>query len=134
MTETIRVPQINQGNEEAQRYFSFQIKGWTNFDPMHKTLARIAQEIEDGSGFLTLVEVLKTENNLASIDDDEVRECFENILAAKRLIQNAHGLPKKLFDDLRSVLQDEEQAARRKTVTPVTTVNEKSGTRSRPWP
>jgi hypothetical protein len=149
MTEPIKVPQTNQSNQPSEKYFSFQIRGWTNFDPMQKTLSRIAEEIEDGSGFLTHVQVLRTEDNLTAIDDEEVRECFENVLAAKRLIQNAHELPKRLFDELRSVLQndehfvrafssalpDEEHTTLKKTVTPVTTpANEKSGTHGRPWP
>ena len=151
MSETLRVQQANPASEEDQKYFSFQIRGWTSFDPMNKTLARIAEEIEEGGGFLTVVEILKTGNNLASIDDEEVRECFENMRAAKRLIQNAPDLPKRLFDELRSVLQDDKYVVReprsalqdemravpKKTVTPAATsssVSDKSGTRDRPWP
>ena len=87
-------PPKNPTDEHRDKYFSFQIKGWTNFDPMAKTLARVAEGIEHGGGFLTLVEVLEVEEDLASIADEEVRECFANILAAKRLVKNVHELPK----------------------------------------
>src|ERR1700716_3112749 len=94
-------------SEQNEKYFSFQIEGWTNFDPMDKTLARIADGIEQGGGFLTLMEVVKVEDDFASIGDEEVRECFANILAAKRLLQNVHGFPRKLREDLRSALNTE---------------------------
>jgi hypothetical protein len=108
-------------SEQNEKYFSFQIKGWTNFDPMDKTLARIADGIEQGGGCLTLMEVVKIEDNLASIGDEEVREWFANILAAKRLLQNVHGLSKKLIEDLRSALNTEEEEAivRKETVASV---------------
>jgi hypothetical protein len=138
MSEAMKVPQINKSNnskEPRQRYFSFHIKGWTTVDPMQMSLTSIAEEIEEGSGFLTLVEVVRTEDSLAAIDDEDVRECFENIQAAKRLIQNAHRLPNRLFDELCSALQDAEQALPRKTVAPVTLpMNDKAAARERPWP
>ena len=148
MSETLRVSQINPA-ETREKYFSFQIKGWTNFDPMHKTLAKMAAEIEEGGGFLTVVEVLTVEDNLASIGDEDARECFENILAARRLIQNVHELPKKLIKELRSALETEEEAVPRKTVISVANsplnhesgskttsspVAHESGSRNRPWP
>ena len=105
MSGTLRAPQKIQTYEQSEKYFSFQIKGWTNFDPMDKTLARIAEGIEQGCGFLSLMEVLKVEDDLASIGDEEVRECFANILAAKRLLRNAHELPKNLIEELRSALK-----------------------------
>ena len=33
------------------------------------------------------MEVVKVEDNLASIGDEEVRECFANIIAAKKLLK-----------------------------------------------
>jgi hypothetical protein len=130
-------PQKSETDEHKQKYFSFQIKGWTNFDPMDKTLARIAESIEQGGGFLTLVEVLKTENDLACIGDEEVRECFANILAAKRLIRTVHELPKNLIQELRSALKaDVEEVAPKKPVTSVTNLaaNDESASRAKQWP
>ncbi len=80
---------------------------------MDKTLARIVEGIEQGGGFLTLVEVLKIEDDLASIGDEEVRECFANILAAERLVRNVHELPKKLIEELRSALKTEDEFAKK---------------------
>lgn len=136
MPETLRVPETSQTDEQSQKYFSFQIKGWTNFDLTDNTLVEIAERIEQGGGFLTLIEVLKVEDTLASIGDEEVQECFENILAAKRLVQNVHELPKKLIDELRSALKTEDEIVPRKTVTPVSNSLAKDESWSSPkrWP
>jgi hypothetical protein len=151
MSETLRDVNKYSTSEQDEKYFSFQIKGWTNFDPMDKTLARIADGMEQGGGFLTLMEVVKVEDDLASIGDEEVRECFANILAAKRLLQNVHGLPKKLMEDLRSALntEGEQEVVRKKTVASVASspanhepgsrvasapLSQESGSRARPWP
>ena len=137
MSGTLRAPQKIQTYEQSEKYFSFQIKGWTNFDPMDKTLARIAEGIEEGCGFLSLMEVLKVEDDLASIGDEEVRECFANILAAKRFLRNAHELPKNLIEELRSALKTDEEVVPQKTVAPVaiSSVNDESGARARMrWP
>ena len=129
MPETLNAAQKHQTDEHSEKYFSFQIKGWTNFDPMDKSLARIAENIEQGGGLLTLVEVLKTENDLACIGDEEVRECLANILAAKRLVRNVHELPKKLIEDLRSALKTEEEVATRVAIS---SANDES--RVQRWP
>jgi hypothetical protein len=118
MSETLEVPPNNQTDEQSEKYTNFQIKGWTNFDPARKTLAEIAEGIERGGGCLTLIEVLKVEDELAAIGDEEVRECFANILAAKRLLKNVHELPKSLIEELSSALKTEEVVPRT-TTTPV---------------
>ena len=38
MSETLRAPQKIQTHEQSEKYFSFQIKRWTNFDPIDKTI------------------------------------------------------------------------------------------------
>ncbi len=129
MSQTLSAPAKNQTSEPSEKYFSFQIQGWTNFNPMDKTLAKIAEGIEQGGGFLSLVEVLQVEDDLASIGDEGVRECFQNILAAKRLIRNVHELPKMLIEELRSALKTEEEVVPKKTVTAVASL---SGN-DRPW-
>ncbi len=129
MSQTLSAPAKNQTSEPSEKYFSFQIQGWTNFNPMDKTLAKIAEGIEQGGGFLTLVEVLQVEDDLASIGDEEVRECFQTVLAAKRLIRNVHELPKTLIEELRSALKTEEEVVPKKTVTAVASL---SGN-DRPW-
>jgi hypothetical protein len=116
------------------KYFSFQMKAWTNFDPMDKSLAKIAEAMEQGGGFLTLVEVLKVEDDLACIGDVEARECFANILAAKRLLRNIHELPKTLLEDLRSALKTEEEVTPKKTATRVVLPSENDESRVKNWP
>ena len=133
MADALGAPQRNQTDEHKEKYFNFHFKGWTNFDPMNKTLASIAESIEDGGGFLTLVEVLKTENDLAGISDQEARECFANILAAKRLVKSVHELPKSLLDELRSALKAEDEAVPKKTVASVGTGVEPV-LRAKDWP
>ncbi len=117
MSETMRVAPTNQNHELREKYFSFQIKGWTNFDPMDKTLAKVAEGIDQGNGFLTLVEVLRVEDSVDSIQDEEVRACFENLLAARRLIRNANELPTRVRDELRAALKLEEETVPKKIVT-----------------
>ena len=104
MWKTSVVAQPSQISEPKQRYFKVQMRAWTNFDPINKSLAEIAELIEKGNGFLTMVEVLEVENSLESVPDEEVRNAFENILAAKRLMAAANNLPAKLKEELRSAL------------------------------
>lgn len=136
MPEAPSAPREIKTDEHKNKYFNFQIKGWTNFDPMGTTLARVAEGIEEGSGFLTLVEVLQVEEDLASIGDEEVRECFANVLAAKRLVRNVRELPKHLLDELRSVLDSQDEVVPKKTVTPaaISSVSADSGSRAKHWP
>jgi hypothetical protein len=109
MSATLAAPQKGQTDEHKETYYSFQIKGWTNFDPMGQTLAKIAENIQQGDGLLTLFEVVKTENDLAGIADEEVKECFANTLAAKRLVKALHLPPKNLREELRSALNTEKE-------------------------
>ena len=136
MSETLSALPTNQTDEHKEKYFSFQIRGWTNFDPMDKTLTRIAERIEQGEGFLTLVEVLKVENEVASIDDEEVKECFENLLAARRLIQNANELHAKVKEELFAALKLAEEIVPKTIVTvmPDPPVKEVSESRVKRWP
>src|ERR1700737_5362968 len=134
MADPITAPLRDQTHEPNERYFSFQIKAWTNFDPMHKSLATIAEAIEQGEGFLTLVEVLKVEDDLACIGDEEVRDCFANILAAKRLIRNVHELPKKLIEDLRSALKTDDEVAPKKPALRVAISSANEESRVQRWP
>ena len=134
MSETLKVARTNQ-NSEIEKYFSFHIKGWTNFDPMDKTLAKVAECIERGDGFLTLVEVLRVEDNATSIDDEEAKECFENLLAAKRVIQNANELPEKVREELCAVLKNQEEVFPNKIVTlaPAPAATEEPASRVKCW-
>lgn len=132
----VSAPPKSPTDEHREKYYSFQIKGWTNFDPMAKTLARVAEGIEQGGGFLTLVDVLHVEDDLASIADEEVRECFANILAAKRLVKNVHELPKDLLEELRSALKTEPEPVPKKppTLATVSATADDAGAKAKHWP
>jgi len=135
MSETLKVPQTDQSHEQSEKYFSFQIKGWANFDPVNETLAKVAEGIEQGNGFLTLIEVLRVEDEVASIEDEEVRECFENLLAARRLIQNVNELPAKVKEELRAALETKEVVPKKIVkLVPGPSANEESGSRFKRWP
>ena len=133
MSETLTAPRRSHNHEQSGKYSKFQIKGWVNFDATDKTLAEIAEGIEQGDGFLTLMEVLEVDDDLASIGDEEAREWFENIIAARKLLQNVHELPKKLIEEFRSALKTDEEVAPKKTVTPVSSCDE-SAPRAKFWP
>jgi hypothetical protein len=137
MYERLQVARTGQ-SAETEKYFGFHIKGWTNFDLMNKTLTQIAERIERGDGFLTLVEILRVEENVTSIDHEEAKEWFENMLAAKRLIQNVNDLPVNLREERRAVLKSEEEIAPNKIVTlgsaPPASVNEETAARIKRFP
>jgi hypothetical protein len=104
--KTLGLVTANESSEVSRKYFSFQIKGWTQFDPVDKTLGEIAEGIEQrGDGFLTLVEVLNVTDDVSSIDDEESRGYFENLLAARRLIQNMNDLPPAVREVLRAAVK-----------------------------
>jgi hypothetical protein len=53
---------------------------------------------------LTAIEVVKIADDLNAVDDSEVRETFENIRAAERLLRNVKSLPSPLRERLQSAL------------------------------
>jgi hypothetical protein len=97
--------QTTQISETKERYFKVQMKAWTNFDPMDTTLAEIAAAIEQGNGFLTAIEVVEAVDSLGSVNDEEVRDGFANLLAVRRLLSAIDNLPIKLKEELRSALE-----------------------------
>ncbi|MGA9798772.1 MAG: hypothetical protein WBQ68_07165 [Terriglobales bacterium] len=136
MSEILKGVRTSQSSE-SEKYFSFHIKGWTNFDPMNTTLAQIAERIERGDGFLTLVEVLRVEEKVTFIDDEEAKKWFENLLAARRLIQNVNELPANVREELRAALKNDEEIVPNKIVTlepPAPLVNEETAARVKRFP
>jgi hypothetical protein len=136
MSDTINTPQKIQTDEHKERYFRFQIKGWANFDPTDRPLSKIAESVDQGNGILNLVEVLTIEDDLAAIDDDDVRECFANILAAKRLVRTIRALPENLREQIRLALKAEDGDVPKKTVASVASLpgNGASVPQSKQWP
>jgi len=132
VSETPNAPRRSNNYKQSGKFSKFQIRGWVNFDATDKTLAEIAEGIEQGDGFLTLMEVLEVDDDLASIADQEARECFENIIAARKLLQNVHELPKKLIEEFRSALKVEVEIG---TVTSMVNSSERTNkTKLGVWP
>jgi len=134
VSETLTAPRRSHNHEQSGKYSKFQIKGWVNFDATDKTLAEIAEGVEQGDGFVTLMEVVEVDD-LASIGDEEARECFENIIAARKLLQNVHELPKKLIEEFRAALKTEEEISPKKIVTSIANSSEATNKGKRGvWP
>lgn len=113
MPEAAKTPQSSEVPAPTGRYFKMQIRGWTDFDPMEKKLPEIAEAIERGGGFLTAIEVLDIKDDPSAIGDNLVREGFQNILAARRVLRNIGALPSGLLQDLRAALNSGQEAARK---------------------
>jgi hypothetical protein len=90
--------------EKTDRYYKLQVRAWTNMDPSDLTLSQLAESVEAGKGVLTAIEIVKVADEVTAIDDPEVRETFENIRAAERVLQNAKALPTPLREKLQSAL------------------------------
>jgi hypothetical protein len=117
------IPKIPAASAETGRYFKMQIRGWTDFDPIPLKLSEITDAIEQGGGFLTAVEVLEVKDDLSGINDNVVREGFQNILAARRILRSIDALPPALIEDLRAALNGEvrKKAGASETPEPVAT-------------
>jgi hypothetical protein len=100
-------PATPPASPELKKYFKLQLKAWTNFDPTDKRLSEIAQAIESGAGFVTVMEVTQV-TELKEIGDGEVRERFESIAAAEKVLQNLDKLPKAVREQLYSALASTE--------------------------
>jgi hypothetical protein len=118
MSNVSEGPPISSNSARA-RYFKLQISAWTDFDPMDKRLPEITDAIERGGGLLTAIEVLDVVDDLAAINDTEVREGFQNILAAQRVLRSLAELPKSVVEDLRSALQARDEVDQRKPLSAV---------------
>src|SRR5207247_7960940 len=117
MLNIAKAPQNSGTPAQRGRYFKVQIRAWTDFDPMDKKLPEITEAIERGGGLLTAIEVLEVEDDLAAISDNEVKEGFQNILAARRVLRSIGELTKSMVEDVRSVLNDREEVGGKSSVT-----------------
>src|SRR5205807_2741402 len=112
MSDVANVPNISTASNGAAKYFKIQVRGWIDFDPLDKKLPAIADAIERGGGFLTAIEVLDIKDDLSAIGDNVVREGFENILAARRVLRSIGELPTSLVEDLRAALNAHGETAK----------------------
>jgi hypothetical protein len=90
---------------QSKKYFKLQLKAWTNFDPAQEELTSIATAIQNGDGFVTVMEVTQV-SELNEITDPEVRERFESLAAAEKILQNLDKLPRAVREQLYSALNE----------------------------
>ena len=98
---------------QGERCYKLEIKVWTSFDPGDLDLTEIAARIEAGAGFLTALDVTKIAHQLSEIDDPEVRERFETIRAAQRLLRKTADLPPVLRQQLFAALNSDREEQQR---------------------
>lgn len=114
MWDVAKVPNTGTfSSRGAGQYYKIQVLGWTDFDPMDKKLPEIADAIERGGGVLTAVEVLDKKDDLSAISDNLVREGFQNILAARRVLSSIGELPPSVVEDLRAALNRPAETAKK---------------------
>jgi hypothetical protein len=89
------------------RFYKMQIKGWVDFDPTGRELNELVNAIENGGGFVTVLEVTEVANRLVDITDPEIRERFANVVAVDRILRNAADLPSALKEKLQRALGSE---------------------------
>jgi hypothetical protein len=88
----------------SDTYYKVQVRAWTKFDPTNAELIDIASAVEQGTAFLTAIEVARVAVGTHEIDDPDVREQFENVAAAERVVRHLEDLPDAVRDKLRSAL------------------------------
>jgi hypothetical protein len=94
-------------SDRPTRYYKVQLRAWTSVDPGQCSLKEIVEAVDSGLGALTALEVVKVAEDLSGVDDAEVREVFENIHAAERILNNVQSLPLPLRERLQSALTAE---------------------------
>jgi hypothetical protein len=112
MSDVTRVPKIPVATAPTA-YFKMQIRCWTDFDPMGKKLTEIADAVERGDAFLTAVEILDVKDDVSAISDNVVREGFENIVAARKVLRNIAELPTAILEDLRTALNSRAETGKK---------------------
>jgi hypothetical protein len=113
MADSTKPHSIAQDLAQPHRFFKIQMKAWTNFDASRMELTEIADRIERGLGFLTAIEVMKVAEDVNAIDDAEVRQSFEIVIAAEKILQNVSELPKALRERLYTALSKEIEGSKR---------------------
>src|SRR3981081_2856723 len=79
-------------------YFKLQVRAWTRFDPSQADLIEIARAVEAGTGFVSAIQVERVAAGINDVDDPDVREQFETLAAAERILQKFEELPGPIRD------------------------------------
>jgi hypothetical protein len=85
-------------------YFKVQIRFWTKFDPRNAELIELARAVEEGTALVSAMEVTRVASEVNEIDDPDVREQFENVAAAERILHNVEHLSSAVREKLRAAL------------------------------
>ncbi len=93
-------------------YFKLQVRAWTRFDPSKAELIDIARAVEAGTAFVSAIEVSQIAAGINDVDDPDVREQFETLAAAERILRSFEQLPAAVRDKLRSALTNSETRER----------------------
>jgi hypothetical protein len=113
MPENIQhIPLTPDKATSPDSYFKLQVKAWTRFDPRKADLLDIARAVEEGTAFVSAIEVSRVAAGINEVDDPDVREQFETLAAAERLLRRVEELPEALRDKLRNALARNETRER----------------------
>ena len=93
-------------------FFKLQIRAWTRFDPRKAELIDIARAVEAGTAFVSAIEVSRVAVGINDVDDPDVREQFETVAAAERILRRVEELPEPVRDKLRMALANHEPGER----------------------
>ena len=105
MIDNIReIAAANAKNTGSQPYYKAQFRVWTRFDPTNTELIEIARAVDDGAALLSAIEITRVASGVAEIDDPDVREQFETVAAAERILGKVSELPEALRDRLQHAL------------------------------
>jgi hypothetical protein len=96
----------------SETYFKLQLKAWTRFDPTKADLFDIARAVEAGTAFVSAIEIARVASGINEVDDPDVREQFETLAAAERILRRAEELPDAIRDKLRIALTKNETGER----------------------
>lgn len=88
----------------SDTYFKLQVRAWTRFDPSKAELIDIARAVEAGTAFVSAIEVARVAVGINDVDDPDVREQFETLAAAERILLRVEELPGAVRDKLRIAL------------------------------
>jgi hypothetical protein len=95
-----------------EAYFKLQVRAWTRFDPSKADLIDIARAVEAGTAFVSAIEVARVVEGISEVDDPDVREQFETLAAAERILRRLEQLPEAVRDKLRVALGNDETEER----------------------
>jgi hypothetical protein len=91
----------------SDTYFKLQVRAWTRFDPSKAELIDIARAVEAGMAFVSAIEVARVATGINEVDDPDVREQFETLAAAERILRRVEELPGAVREKLRIALANE---------------------------